>query len=67
MKDKKKKTDFEEFIIMFALALIGLLILKELGGVDNSDLYQELKEAEEKEDYEKCAIIRDKIKRIKAN
>lgn len=67
MKDKKKKTDFEEFIIMSALALTGLLILKELGGVDNSDLYQELKEAEEKEDYEKCAIIRDKIKRIKAN
>lgn len=64
MKDKKDKIDFENFIILSALALTGLMILKRLGDTDSSELYQELKEAEEKEDYEKCAIIRDKIKAL---
>lgn len=64
MKDKKDKIDFENFIILSALALTGLMILKGLGDTDSSELYQELKEAEEKEDYEKCAIIRDKIKAL---
>jgi hypothetical protein len=55
-----------KFIEFSALAITSLLILKSLedisGSLEKHILEKDLKEAEEKEEYEKCAIIRDKIK-----
>ena len=49
---------------MFALALVDALGIN-LKEIEMEVLEEKLKECESREEYEKCAIIRDKIKEIK--
>jgi protein-arginine kinase activator protein McsA len=61
MRDK----DFERRMAeMFALAIADALGI-DLKKITMEVLEEKLKECERNEEYEKCAVIRDKIKEIK--
>ena len=61
MNDKEFNYKMAEF---FALAIADALGIN-LKQIEKEVLEEKLKECESREEYEKCAVIRDKIKEIK--
>jgi protein-arginine kinase activator protein McsA len=60
MNDKEFNYKMAEF---FALAIADALGIN-LKQIEKEVLEEKLKECESREEYEKCAVIRDKIKEI---